>query len=29
VEEVAVWAETIPYALLCGVSQRVAVTVLD
>jgi alanine racemase len=26
VEEVAVWAETIPYTLLCGVSQRVAVT---
>ncbi|MDP9007279.1 MAG: alanine racemase [Pseudomonadota bacterium] len=26
VEEVAVWAETIPYTLLCGISQRVAVT---
>jgi alanine racemase len=28
VEEIAVWAETIPYALLCGISQRVAVTLL-
>ncbi len=26
VEEIAVWAHTIPYALLCGISQRVAVT---
>jgi alanine racemase len=26
VEEVAVWANTIPYELLCGISQRVAVT---
>lgn len=26
VEEVAVWADTIPYELLCGISQRVAVT---
>ncbi len=26
VEEIALWAETIPYTLLCGVSQRVAVT---
>ena len=25
VEEIAVWAETIPYTLLCGISQRVAV----
>jgi alanine racemase len=25
VEEVALWAETIPYTLLCGVSRRVAV----
>ena len=27
VEEIAVWADTIPYELLCGISQRVAVTV--
>ena len=27
VEEVAIWAQTIPYELLCGISQRVAVTV--
>lgn len=27
VEEVAVWAGTIPYELLCGISQRVAVTI--
>jgi alanine racemase len=27
VEEIAVWANTIPYELLCGISQRVAVTV--
>jgi alanine racemase len=26
VEEVAVWAETIPYTVLCGISQRVAVS---
>jgi alanine racemase len=26
VEEIAGWAETIPYELLCGISQRVAVT---
>jgi alanine racemase len=26
VEDVALWAETIPYTLLCGVSRRVAVT---
>jgi alanine racemase len=25
VEEIAVWAGTIPYELLCGISQRVAV----
>ena len=25
VEEVALWAETIPYTLVCGISQRVAV----
>ena len=28
VEEVAVWAQTIPYELLCGISQRVAVRLL-
>ncbi|HTV96969.1 MAG TPA: alanine racemase [Steroidobacteraceae bacterium] len=28
VEEIAVWADTIPYELLCGISQRVAVTLL-
>jgi alanine racemase len=28
VEEVAVWAETIPYTLLCGISSRVAVRLL-
>jgi len=28
VEEIAVWANTIPYELLCGISQRVAVTLL-
>jgi alanine racemase len=27
VEEIAVWADTIPYELLCGISQRVAVNV--
>ena len=26
VEEIAAWAQTIPYELLCGISQRVAVT---
>jgi alanine racemase len=26
VEEIAVWADAIPYELLCGISQRVAVT---
>jgi alanine racemase len=26
VEEVALWAETVPYTLVCGISQRVAVT---
>lgn len=26
VEEIAVWAETIPYELLCGISQRVTVS---
>ena len=26
VEEIAVWADTIPYELLCGISQRVAVS---
>ena len=28
VEEIAVWADTIPYELLCGISQRVAVRLL-
>jgi alanine racemase len=28
VEEIAAWADTIPYELLCGISQRVAVTVI-
>jgi alanine racemase len=28
VEEIAEWADTIPYELLCGISQRVAVEVL-
>lgn len=28
VEEIAVWADTIPYELLCGISQRVAVTIV-
>jgi alanine racemase len=27
VEEIAVWADTIPYELLCGISQRVAVNI--
>jgi alanine racemase len=26
VEEIAIWAETIPYTLLCGINQRVAVS---
>jgi alanine racemase len=29
VEEVALWAETIPYTLVCGISQRVAVTLRE
>ena len=29
VEEIAVWADTIPYELLCGISQRVAVTLIE
>jgi alanine racemase len=29
VEEIATWARTNPYALLCGVSQRVAVKILQ
>ena len=28
IEEVATWAETIPYTLLCGINQRVAVRLL-
>jgi alanine racemase len=28
IEEVALWAETIPYTLLCGINQRVAARVL-
>jgi alanine racemase len=28
VEEIAIWAETIPYTLLCGISQRVAVSLV-
>jgi alanine racemase len=28
VEEIAVWAQTIPYELLCGISQRVAVKIV-
>jgi alanine racemase len=28
VEEVAIWAETMPYTLLCGINQRVAVSSL-
>ena len=28
VEEIALWAETIPYTLVCGISQRVAVKIL-
>ena len=26
VEEIAVWAQAIPYELLCGITQRVAAT---
>jgi alanine racemase len=26
VEEIAIWAETVPYTLVCGINQRVAVT---
>lgn len=29
VEEVALWAETIPYTLVCGISQRVAVSLRE
>jgi alanine racemase len=29
VEEVAVWAETIPYPLLCGINQRVTMTIRE
>jgi alanine racemase len=29
VEEVAIWAETIPYTLLCNISRRVAVTLRE
>jgi alanine racemase len=29
VEEIAVWADTIPYELLCGISQRVAVALRE
>jgi alanine racemase len=29
VEEVAIWAETLPYPLVCGISQRVAVTLRE
>jgi alanine racemase len=29
VEEIAIWAETIPYTLTCGISQRVAVTLRE
>lgn len=29
VEEIARWAETIPYTLVCGISQRVAVSLRD
>ena len=28
IEEVAIWAESIPYTLLCGINQRVAVSIL-
>lgn len=29
VEEIAIWAETIPYTLVCGIAQRVAVTLRE
>jgi alanine racemase len=29
VEEIALWAETIPYTLVCGISQRVALTLRE
>ena len=29
VEEIALWAETVPYPLVCGISQRVAVTLRE
>lgn len=29
VEEIALWAETIPYTLVCGIGQRVAVTLRE
>jgi alanine racemase len=29
VEEIALWAETIPYTLVCGISQRVVVTLRE
>jgi alanine racemase len=29
VEEVAIWAETVPYTLVCGINQRVAVTLRE
>jgi len=28
VEEIAIWAETIPYTLVCGINQRVAVNLI-
>jgi alanine racemase len=29
VEEISLWAETVPYTLVCGISQRVAVTLRE
>jgi len=29
VEEIALWAETVPYTVVCGISQRVAVTLRE
>ena len=29
VEEIALWADTVPYTLVCGISQRVAVTLRE
>jgi alanine racemase len=29
VEEIAIWAETVPYTLVCGINQRVAVTLRE